>query len=322
MAVNEHDGYEEDARLARLYKEAAREEPPAHLDRALRAAAREGAGRPAPARTTSSWWAPWRLPFAFAALAVVSVSLVTLMIEEDRERVTSVPVSPPPRVYEREEAKIAQQPAEAPASIQGPRDAERSPRAQRQDARKLEPEFAPEPPSTTSPRREAPRAEAPAAAPEAGPRTLQKAPASAAEPSPVLGALGASAPRGTSSEVQAPRTEDRAAAAAAPEQAERPPAKPAPPPPAAGAPAAERAPAPAAKPAPAVRGLQREDYGMLARPSPEVARHIVDLESKPPAAWIERVLSLRREGRTAEADGLLAEFRRRFPGEPLPTELQ
>lgn len=327
MAVNEHDGDDKDALLSRLYREVAREEPPAHLDRAIAAAARASVGRrssPAPARSPP-WWTPWRLPFAFAALAVVSVSLVTLMMEEDPTRVASVPALPPPAAQEREAAKIAQAPVEAPASNTAPIKPEEPRRAQRQDTRKLEPEFVPEPPPASSSRGELARTDRAAPLAEAGPRELQKAPGSEAPP-PAQDAIAAGAV-GARSEVQARRSEDRAAAAPPPppvpaaETASAPLGD-------ARAPAARSAPQPAAKPAPTpkasigIRGLERDGYAMQARPSPEVARHIVELEGKPPSAWIERVLTLRRDARMAEADGLLAEFRRRFPNEPLPAELQ
>jgi hypothetical protein len=85
------------------------------------------------------------------------------------------------------------------------------------------------------------------------------------------------------------------------------------------APAAKAAPAP--RPSIGVRGLESE-RGLQAAPSPDVARHIADLDTKSPAAWVERMLALRREGRVAEANAVLAEFRRRYPAEPLPAELQ
>jgi hypothetical protein len=316
MAVNEHDGLEEDGRLASLYRAAAREEPPAHLDRAIAAAARERPARPAPPMA-ASWWIPWRLPFTFAALAVVCVSLVTLMIEEDGERIASVPASPPTAAREREEAKIAQQPAEAPAASAAPKDAEISRRSQRQDSRKPEPPA--ETAATSAGRGESARAEAPPTVPDAGPQALRKSPALEAPPAAAQDALGAAAPR-AKSEVQAPLAEERPAAPPPPPFATAPA-------PATVSPAAKPAPAPMAKPAPArklpeMRAQESERYAIQARPSPEVARHIAELEGKPPSAWIERAIALRREGRAAEADGLLAELRRRFPGESLPAELQ
>lgn len=329
MAVNEHNGAADDARLARLYRDAAREEPPSRLDRVLAAAAREGVQRPARERA-SSWWTPWRLPFAFAAVTVVCVSLATLMIEEDTERVAAVPSSPPSAAYEREDAKPAQRPAEAPASTA---DGESSPapasnaataqapgaRApQRQGSQKLE--GAPVAGASGQGPAERARSEAPAAAIEADRRAMQKAPAPEAALQAAPGGLAAADPR-VSGEVQAPRPEDRAFAP--PPAAAAKPAPAAPPQPA----TAEKARAPDAKPAPAprrsigVRGLE-SDGSLQARPSPEVARHIAELDTRPPSAWIERVLTLRREGRRAEADGVLAEFRRRYPAEPLPAELQ
>jgi hypothetical protein len=41
-----------------------------------------------------------------------------------------------------------------------------------------------------------------------------------------------------------------------------------------------------------------------------------------PAAWIERIRLLLREGRTDEARAELARFRARFPDHPLPEDLQ
>src|SRR5688572_22357257 len=81
-------------RIAALYREASGEEPPARLDRAIVAASRPGAS--AEVRATP-WWLPWRVPFAVAALAVMSVSLVTLMVEKDPDRaVTLQDAAPPP----------------------------------------------------------------------------------------------------------------------------------------------------------------------------------------------------------------------------------
>ena len=67
---------------------------------------------------------------------------------------------------------------------------------------------------------------------------------------------------------------------------------------------------------------EEQALGRVARPSPEVARHLVELDKQPPAMWIERVLALRKDGRIAEADGVLMEFKLRFPDVPLPPELR
>jgi hypothetical protein len=49
---------------------------------------------------------------------------------------------------------------------------------------------------------------------------------------------------------------------------------------------------------------------------------IAELENEPPARWVERMLALRREDRRQDADALVAEFKRRFPTERLPPDLQ
>jgi len=47
-----------------------------------------------------------------------------------------------------------------------------------------------------------------------------------------------------------------------------------------------------------------------------------DLVREPPEKWLQRIAELRRVGQTADADALLAEFRRRFPDARLPEELR
>jgi hypothetical protein len=43
------------------------------------------------------------------------------------------------------------------------------------------------------------------------------------------------------------------------------------------------------------------------------------LEQEPLGKWLERLTELRKQGRTGEADELLAEIKRRFPDQPLPS---
>ncbi len=45
-------------------------------------------------------------------------------------------------------------------------------------------------------------------------------------------------------------------------------------------------------------------------------------EQEPPWRWLERIEELRRLGQRTEAESMLAEFRRRFPGHPLPPGLR
>ena len=95
MALNERDT--RDPQLERLYWGAAREEPPAHLDAAIRAAARREVG--AGPRTLAASLRRWHVPVSIAAVLVVSASLVIMVTEEGEERLDEVripPISAPP----------------------------------------------------------------------------------------------------------------------------------------------------------------------------------------------------------------------------------
>lgn len=54
--------------------------------------------------------------------------------------------------------------------------------------------------------------------------------------------------------------------------------------------------------------------------APEPAELWRDLATAPPERWIERIVELRRAGKTADADALATEFGRRFPDHRLPME--
>jgi len=45
-------------------------------------------------------------------------------------------------------------------------------------------------------------------------------------------------------------------------------------------------------------------------------------EREPPQKWLERIEELRRLWQTAQAEEMLAEFKRRFPDHPLPLALR
>lgn len=98
MAVNEPEqrATADDARIAQLYREASVDEPPARMDAAIRSTARAGStARVRPHR--SAWWMPWRVPFAVAAVALVSASLVTLVMDEGGKRIGEIAVPPAPQ---------------------------------------------------------------------------------------------------------------------------------------------------------------------------------------------------------------------------------
>jgi hypothetical protein len=43
-------------------------------------------------------------------------------------------------------------------------------------------------------------------------------------------------------------------------------------------------------------------------------------EKEPPRKWLEKIEELKRQGRVAEAEEMLAEVKRRFPEFPLPPD--
>ncbi len=70
---------------------------------------------------------------------------------------------------------------------------------------------------------------------------------------------------------------------------------------------------PAVAPPPPAKAMVR------AAPKPALSQRpawLAELEHQPPERWLERLAQYRRDGRNAEADELLAEFRKRFPDHP------
>jgi len=317
-----------DPRLERLYRSAAREEPPARLDAAIHATARRevhAGPRAVPTRLRA-----WRVPVSIAAVVILSASLVTLVREEGGGQLERSPVTDR---YSKPEKSVSALPAPAPDAVTPPatipaarNDAapgaaatakiaeETAPRETR--ARRVQP-TAPEPPavpprSAASPPR--PFQDAP------GERERRPAPsaeqAAGASASPPYGGsgetgVGLSAPSyGTAAgtgTVLGKIQRDRAATSEAADSK------------------SEVQPPPAAAPAEKshsgldARALRGERPPLdLAR----VAALVKELGSKPPEKWLETIEDLRREGRQAESDGLLAEFKRRFPRHPLPPSLR
>lgn len=290
-----------DERIARLYRDAAHEEPPSHLDSAIHRAAR--ASDLPRASGAQTWWTSWRLPFAFVAVGIVSVSLVTLVLEEGGERLTGVPQS---RI-----APEAQAPAgpgvAPPAALPAPAE----PRLQRESR----------PPSATTPPSTRERAKTPQEKTEQAKADIAgtQRQSSAADTSSVQ-------PQAAKGDAAASRRSDEASPLQKPLRSPAPVAAPD------AAAAANRSAAPAARPAPAPSAVQAAPVPSAAAPmrksesaaSPraEAAAEIANLEGEPPAVWLERIVILRGAGRHSEADALLAEFKGRFPGAALPPQLQ
>jgi hypothetical protein len=350
MAVNERDGIDgvdegaDDARLAALYRSASVEEPSERLDRVIRDAARLPSGAPAPAPRVP-WWHAWRAPFAFAAVGVLSVSVVIIAQREGGEPLTIHAPLPAPAVeppVQTPAAPAARGDASARSDARAPQTAKA---AEGSAAGTLtEPKRAREPTSQDerfSPDESRLRSAAPPPPPLELPR--QSRDTDALRSQGVRGLEGEVEQRG---EKALPRAErERPFTAAPPPQPAAPqaalPEPPAPPPPPA-PPMAQAKPAPPAPPAakpeafprPAAKPMARPpaDAGLSSSPapaarreelqSPALARLVRDLDGRPPSQWIDRIVTLRGQGRREDADALLAEFKRRYPDEPLPAALQ
>jgi hypothetical protein len=253
-----------DPELTRLYHECAHEEPPAHLDAVILAAARHEADaasrEPAPetdrngsvlsqvtTRVSHLGQMPhrsaWPLPLSLAAVVVLSASVVALMYNPDVER-TAESLSSTPSVSDERSVtpERRSRPATAPGQSEG---------ALRDGRELTEPDAA-------SRRKALERADS----------ARQSAPAPYA---------------------------DQSAAPAAAEASRDSSAPPVP-----------RFAVPLAK-----------EHSTAAAPPPALAAQYAH---EPPEKWGEKIVELRRQGRSAEADDLLAEFRRHFPGHVVPEE--
>ena len=171
----------EDDDISRRYRELPREEPPRHLDDAIRAAARRAVHtRPAPL-VVPTGRQRWYFPLAAAAIIVLAVA-VTMHVEREQpgEELVSaqtVPAEVPPREMRREEA-----PAEKPKPAPQP---ERRRKTESADSRELR-DAAPPP--------ELQKAQEPAAVAEQNTTEALKGRAEA-KPLPQAPMAGAASPR-------------------------------------------------------------------------------------------------------------------------------
>lgn len=344
MAVDGRDEMRpEDARIAALYRHATGEMPPERLDSAIRKHARAPKDGVKPQKHTL-WRPAWRLPFVAAALAVVCASVVTLVMERDGGRLTVPPETPAPDGGETPPFSVQREPP--PLSQSMPDRATVEPRSgSAEDAPPLTRERA-EPPREAEVRKSIPESKARigerSAAPPDG-RVLGAEPSHRSDAPASRGnkTSGGNAPLAYSqppapatstfpdrvTAPPAPRAEDDSLSKAlpAPSAEASPAAKPAPAANPRPAPQPESAPAPEAKPATEAKALARkrlESTPGEPRVPARVSALIAELENEPPARWVERMLALRREDRRQDAEALLAEFKRRFPGERLPASLQ
>lgn len=292
----------DDPRLARLYREAAREEPPVRLDAAILAAAHRDAGA-GPRLLGSAWLRSWRLPVSIAAVVALSVSLVTLMFNEGGDQLTA----PPPRPadsraklrVEQDAAALPAKPVEtaSPATRPVPGTGAAGTQPGTQESRRAEK-------STANEAKQAHTVEASRGVPQPFPA----APLSGTtEPH----AAEAGAPPLRDSARQPPAADIPAAASKSSADLARPPSV------VAEESAVGRTNAPpmrsrAVPEAAAPAGLQARQKSALIR----------EYENEAPDKWLEKIAALRREGKTAEADGMLAEFKKRFRDYPVPASLR
>lgn len=103
---------EHDPQLASLYRAGAAGEPPAHLDDAIRAAAR----REVAAGPRRQGFRRWSVPVSLAAVVVLSVSVVTMMRDEGADRPETLTLPPPVAIPAPSSAKpeATEPPASAP----------------------------------------------------------------------------------------------------------------------------------------------------------------------------------------------------------------
>jgi hypothetical protein len=291
MALNEHGtggangGAERDPRLERLYREAAHEAPPAHLDAAILAAARREVGsRP---RSVASALRRWHVPVSIAAVVVVSVTLVILVREEEMaERPMQAPV--PAAATPAERAAAPQTP---PTPEEATRKAARlrsaAPEPQRQELRD-DVKFS----AALGKREDSSRAES-GPPPSSGVAAVVP-PEPSAKPLPEP--FRAASP-GLAEERAAPAAADSVVAGrlesapAAAKEPDRP------------APGAQRG----------MSATQEMTVRAIGKSRPAIWE---GFEKEPPEKWLARIEELRKQSRSAEAEEMLAEFKRRFPEHP------
>lgn len=311
-----------DARLDELWRAASRDEPPAALDDALRAAARQAVHARPRSLASGPFGGRWRVPLAVAAVVVVSTTVTLLVVEQERDalrsphEVVTAPTADSPERH-RDEPASAREFSEPLAG--GPLPARRLREPEQAHAPSEERKTSPSAPSlpgvrtngtaAQAPLTELHSAEPPVLAREAGQADADTARPQRGEaprvPAQEVGPAPAGAPP---AEVAKRETEVTAKTReTAPAEAQAGSAK---------LQARSQESAPAGQP-PAGQSMART---FSAAPPEEDA--VADAQSLEPKAWIERILELRRQGRLEEAGKSLEAFRERYPAYPLPPELK
>jgi len=299
VAVNDEKPSDDTSIIAR-YRAAAMETPPRYLDDAIRESARGSS--PAAGRPRSTWWWGWRLPLVTAAVAIVTASLVTILLEREETQIQpDLPLS-----TNNSPSAPSGMSAPAPESSLGSKpptpqpDEERSTAplpAQRTESRPHEGLAVQAPPASRPQGR--PAADMTSGAAQGSQPSDSKQDGARERRATTAGQPSSSASQGQD------ESQVRSDQASPPSAADH------------GLPEVAR------KPQSPAAALQAERRALRDRATPNsaVSALLVELAGEPPDRWTERIAALRREGRREEANALLAEFRRRYPQEPVPQNL-
>lgn len=312
-----------DNRLSRIYREGAWPEPSRQIDAAILSASRRAA------REQHSFIKRWAPSFAIAATVLLTSALVLKVYEEQPEtvppaapetgpapRAKQPPSAPEIRAAETKPAPVpAAQPVAPPkgySSTMDAAEAERLSRLQRDlDLKRSIPPGEPPLPALKS----APAEKAVPALKRETSETLQRRPdvpqTPRAQEQPAnapMSVFGATAPA-----PQPPRTAAKPVPPLPPGKEAAPPARPAPvQPQAVEAQRMEAASPPAG--AAAISGALSTNAMTAGRAASKPERT--------PQAWIEDIRKLMKEGKSEEAGGELAEFKKRYPDYVLPEDLR
>ena len=307
-----------DNRLSRIYREGAWPEPSRQIDAAILSASRRAA------RERHSFVKRWAPSFAIAATVLLTSALVLKVYQEQPDAVSPAVSEtgpaprakqpPPPTETKASETKppsaSAAQPASTPqgfASTMDAAEAERLGRLQRDLdlKRSMPPSESPPPAPKPAPAEKAvPALKKEASEPPQRRSDVLQTPRAQEQPANApMSVFGATAPA-----PQSPRAAAKPVLQLPPGKETASPARPAPVQPQAVE--AQRMEAPAA----AISGGLSTN-ALMAGPA----------ASKPertPQAWIEDIRKLMKEGKSEEAGGELAEFKKRYPDYVLPEDLR
>lgn len=275
--------HDRDEELSRRYRELAREEPPRALDEAILAAARrEVRSHPAPL-VAPSGRRRWFVPVAAAAVIVLS-AVVTLHVQREQ---SDEELGAPQTTAQAPATRKDETPAVAPRAEM--REEEVAPKKKERNLQYSQAEPQKAQPERRQRQAPAPKASTPSQPPTGESSALARAPVEAK-----------------------PAEQERFSPDPGPVAAAPPPA-----------PAAQPSPRAADSASSAAEGGRA--FGAL-RDSPRLDQQRAlakrEAQAEPPEKMLERIATLRREGRAKEADDLYAEFKRRYPDYRIPEALR